>query len=461
MAGDKHKAHLTIPELHDSQRNFFASGTTKSVAYRLEKFGKLEKTIRDSEREILKCLQTDLGKPEVESYVSEVYFLLHEIRRTRKMLRRWVKPEKARNPFYFLPAKSEIRREPFGTVLAMAPWNYPFQLSLSPLIGAIASGNTVILKPSEKAPATSTILKQIVSEVFEPAHATVVTGGPDVASALLEIPFDLFFFTGGEKVGRVVAAAAAKHLSPVVLELGGKSPCIVDRTADIDISAERIVSGKFLNAGQTCMAPDFVAAEESIRKPLSDKIRQLLEERYGNNREEDIARMIDPGRFDEIMKVVVGPVYETGGNNRKSLKISPKLLPRAKWTDASMNQEIFGPVLPVVSFHDIDDLLKQLRALPPPLALYIFSRNSKFRESIAQSMPSGSICYNDVIKQATNFDLPFGGVGASGMGRYRGKAGFETFTYSRSVTKRYFWKDPFTLEPPYENALERLRKILK
>ncbi len=461
MAKIDNSQDSNIPSLHQRQREFFASGETRPLNFRLATLENLGRVIEKREKEIRNSLSKDLGKPEVEGYISEFYFLLHEIRHTCKNLKRWAKPKRASNPFYYLPARSEIRQEAIGTVLVLSPWNYPFQLSLSPLIAAIAAGNTVILKPSEKAPATADLLKSIVSEVFSPDHAAVVIGEVNEASELLDQPFDFFFFTGAEKVGRLVAAAAAKHLSPAVLELGGKSPCIVDKTADIDIAAERIVSGKFLNAGQTCMAPDFVAAEESIREALIEKLQQQLKDRYGHGREEDLARILDRERFDAISRVVKEPIFAVGEDVSSRLRMAPKLLPEANWNDECMQEEIFGPVLPIVPFQDLEHLQTRLQSHSEALALYVFSRDKDFREAMAQSHPSGTVCFNDVIKQATNVNLPFGGVGASGMGRYRGIAGFQTFTYARSVTKRYFWKDFFTLNPPYDEALERIRKILR
>lgn len=449
-----------LPGLVAEQRSFFRAGGTRSLEFRKTALRRLEKALVGHTDEILEVLAEDIGKPGLEAYLPEVHFLLTEIRDAIKKMNRRMKPRRVGNPFYFLPARSEVRREPFGVALVFSPWNFPFQLAISPLVAAIAAGNCVILKPSEMSPKTAELISKIVRIAFDPAHATVVLGEAEVASKLLEQSFDFVFYTGSEKIGRIVAKAAADDLTPVVLELGGKCPAIVDRDADLDETAERIAGGKFFNAGQTCIAPDFAAVPNEMREELVAKIKSYLEEWYGEGKKEDFSRIINARHFEHVSKAISGEVIEIGKDEPDACRMAPKVLPKASWDDPSMEEEIFGPVLPVVGYDDIDEVLKRLEG-KTPLALYVFSRDKDFQEKVIQAIPSGSVCINDTMKQATNLDLPFGGVGSSGMGRYRGDAGFRAFTYDRPVTRRYFLKDPFARRPPYGDSLKVMRKLMK
>ena len=450
-----------LPSLLDAQREFFVSGKTRPLKFRQEKLQRLEEILRDRTEDLLDALSKDLGKPSVEAYVAEVYFLLAELKLFRRKLHRWAKPKRAGQPFYFFPSINEVRLEPYGTSLVVAPWNYPAQLALGPAIGAIAAGNVVIIKPSEHAPATAQYLADIIGEVFDPEHVSVMQGGVETGKALLDANFDIWFYTGGEKVGRLYAEAAAKCLSPIVLELGGKCPCIIDDNADLDATVERIAATKFYNAGQTCIAPDFVAVPQNLKTPFIEKLLAALKEFYPESPSPDLARIVNESHFDRLNELVSDSAIQIGASDRSSLYFAPTILPDVTWDSAAMHEEIFGPVLPVLSYDDLGELLQEIGQKPTPLALYAFSRNRDMLESIATAVPSGSVCFNDAIKQATNLHLPFGGTGASGMGRYRGETSLQTFSYTRSYTRRWFLKDPFLLKPPYKNKLEQLRKFLK
>jgi len=451
-----------LDALLEAQQAYFRSGATRCPAFRKRRLRELAAEIEARSEDILAALEADLGKPELEAYVSEIHFTLAELRLFVSNLERWTRPRRVGNPFYFFPARSEVRLEPYGAALVASPWNYPFQLALSPLLSAVGAGNTVVLKPSEMAPATAALIAEIASTVFNPQHVAVVPGGAETGAALLRRPFDFFFYTGGERVGRLYAEAAARNLAPAVLELGGKCPCLVLEDAPIERSAERIVSGKFFNAGQTCFAPDYVLAPRSCHEALVEAIRARLEQCYGGGLEGNLACIVNEAHYGRLLGISVGEGMLRVGENLPERRIlAPVLLPQADWDHPAMLEEIFGPVLPILAYDSLEEVLEELEFFPAPLALYAFSRNNALLEEVAARVRSGSVCFNDVAKQATNLRLPFGGTGPSGMGRYRGKAGFDTFSQSRSFTKRRFWKDPFLVAPPYEGRLERLRRFLK
>lgn len=447
----------SIDRILTGQQDFFDAGGTRDVGERIESLRRLERALVEGREEMLDALASDLGKPGVEAYLSEYVFLLDEIRMVGKSLRKWLKPERTGHPVYFLPGRSRVLREPYGTALVIAPWNYPVQLALAPLVSAIAAGNTVIVKPSEMTPASADFVSRVVAESFPPELAAVVTGGKEVSEALLDQPFDFVFFTGSTEVGRIVARKAAKHLSPCVLELGGKCPCVVDRDVDLPQTARRILIGKLFNAGQTCFAPDFVAVHEEVRDELVATLSQVLTELPW---EQEMARIVNARHFDRLRGLLGGEEIRKGDDDRGQLHFAPRILPRADWTHPAMRDEIFGPVLPVVGFTSRDDLVGRLREHPTPLALYCFSRDKRFVRELLRRVPSGGACVNDIGKQAMNLRLPFGGSGASGHGRYRGRHGVEAFSWQRAVTRRYFLPDPFELVPPRARAERMLRRWL-
>ena len=424
----------------------------------MESLKSLESALISHKQDVIRALAEDLSKPEVESFLAEYYFVLQELRHTRKHLRKWLKPVRVGSPFYFLPARNTIHREPFGCALIISPWNYPIQLALSPLIAAIASGNTAILKPSEMAPASSVLLEKIITECFPPELVSVVTGGKEVSESLLQESFNFIFFTGSTSVGRTVAMKAAESLTPCVLELGGKCPCIVDKSADLKIAARRILIGKLFNAGQTCFSPDFVAVQTDVREAL---VEHLSEELMKFPWEQEIARIVNQKHYSRLQDLVSGTVLSKGPDNPERLHLAPRILPDEDWSSAAMQDEIFGPILPVVTYSDSADLIRKLRNYSTPLALYCFSKNQDFIRQLLENVPSGGACINDVAKQGINPALPFGGSGASGHGRYRGKAGIMSFTQQRTVTRRYFFPDPFEMVPPRMEASGQLQKWLK
>lgn len=446
-------------ETHARQAKHFRGGATLAVESRREVLRSLLAALEKREHEVLDALDTDLGKPAIEAWLAEYQFLRQELRLMISKLPRWTKPQRAGHPFYFLPAASHIHREPFGTALIIAPWNYPLQLALSPALAGIAAGNCVTIKPSEAAPATGALLAELVAEACDPGQLSVVRGEADLGAALLEQPWDFFFFTGGETIGRKVAAAAAEHLAPCVLELGGKSPAVIDWTGDLRLAAERIAFGKFTNAGQTCMAPDFVAVPEMHYEEFTAHLDQVLRESYDHATPE-LARCPNRHHYDRVLALAGDEAVCIGEDDPASLRLAPRWV-RVDWGHPAMREEIFGPVLPVLPYSDRADFLDRLEEMPPPLALYIFTDNSAAADEVRGRLRSGSVCVNDVVKQAINLELPFGGVGPSGHGRYRGRHGYEAFSFTRPVTHRPQWPDPFSQKPPYGDLLDRLRRLMR
>ncbi len=445
-------------EVLREQQNFFETGGTRLLGERMKVLHGLLEGLGAREDDILEALSVDLGKPGLEGWLAEVYFLKAELKLVMKNLGKWMKPRRVGSPFFVMPARSEVRREPFGRVLVMGPWNYPLQLALSPVIGAVAAGNCVVLKPSEVTPETSRVLRELVEDVVGKEWVWVVEGGAEVGAALLRESFDFYFYTGGERVGRLVGEAAAREMVPCVLELGGKCPVIVDEEVDLSVVAKRVVVGKFFNAGQTCVAPDFVMVKDRLKVSFLDEIKKVVRESYGDGLD-DLARLPNEGHWKRVMKLLPEDVEQLGNDDRAGLKMAPRW-GAVSWEDAVMKEEVFGPFLPIVGYRDEDELWERLGGLNDPLAVYVFSKRAKFVDDVMSRVRSGSVCVNDVMKQAVNQRLPFGGVGKSGFGRYRGRASFEAFTYERGVMRRGFSLDPFAAKPPYGTMLERLRKLM-
>lgn len=447
-----------VEQVFTAQRAYFDSGATRPVEQRIAVLRGLLRGLEAREDGFLSALDADLGKPGVEAWLAEVKFLRDDFKLVIRKLERWARPSRVGQPFFVWPARSWVQPEPFGVVLVMAPWNYPLQLAMSPAIAAIAAGNAVIIKPSEHAPATAALLAEWVTEACEPGQAAVICGDEKTGSELLDQPFDFFFFTGGPKVGGLVAEAAARRRVPSVLELGGKSPAVVEVSADIQMAAERVAMGKFFNAGQTCMAPDFVAVDERVKADFLRHLRAYLKSAYATGSGE-MARMVHRGQYDRVCQLAGKDAVKIGGDDPEGLRLAPRIV-EVDWSHPAMEEEIFGPLLPVVGYADREVLIEQLKKMPDPLALYVFSSDKKSCESMTRQVRSGSVCINDVMKQAMNFELPFGGVGASGYGVYRGEYGFRTFSQLRAFTRRYPVPDLFRLSPPYGNLLEKLRRWL-
>lgn len=450
-------------EILDHQRKCFSSGDTLSLASRNQRLLKLEKAIIANKEIILEALGRDLNKPPLEAFLAEYHFLLQEIRHVRKSLKKWLKPKKVSSPVYFQPCRSEIFHEPYGVVVIIAPWNYPIQLSLAPLISAIAAGNTVILKPSEHAKASEALLVKLLAEVFPPELVYVATGGTEVATRLLSEKIDFIFFTGSTEVGRIVARRAADLLIPCVLELGGKCPCIVDSTADIKLAASRILSGKLFNAGQTCFAPDFVVVDAIVKEDLVEALKCELEEVPWD---EEMSHIINSHHYNRLHAYLDGIELDNiicGGEDDQSLnKLAPRVVLCEEWSEQLLEEEVFGPILPVISYQSEDELINNLKTYSDPLAIYLFSNDDDFCLKIQQTKRSGGLCINDTMKQSSNLRLPFGGVGESGYGRYRGEYGVMAFSYQRAVVKRgklgAQWMD---LKPPYAKLFVWLERFMR
>lgn len=449
--------------LLQAQRAFFAGGATRPVAFRRQALQRLRAAVVAHEADLLAALRADLGRPEAEAYASEVGFVLGELDFTLRRLEGWARPRRERTPMLLFPATSWIHPEPYGCTLVIGPWNYPLQLLLVPLVGALAAGNCVVLKPSELAPRTAEAVARIVAEAFDPAHVAVVQGGAEAVTDLLAQRFDYIFYTGGPRVGRIVMTAAARFLTPLTLELGGKSPCIVDASADLGVAARRIAWGKFMNAGQTCVAPDYVLAHRSIRAELVRRIGEVLRGFYGEDpkRSPDYGRIVDAHHFDRLAALLhSGRVAVGGATDRETRYIAPTVLDGVQWDAPVMQDEIFGPILPVLEYATLDEAIAQVRARPKPLALYVFCAERATQDRVLAELPSGGACVNDTVTHLANPRLPFGGVGDSGLGGYHGRHSFETFSHLRAVVRSGTWFDLAAKYPPYRLPLSVLRKVM-
>ena len=421
-----------ISKKYEKQKKFFNSGTSKSIQYRINSLKKLKKNISLNENEIINALKSDLGKSETETFFSEIALIYIEINLALKNVKRWSKKRKVSSSLINFLSSDYIIPEPYGVTLNISPWNYPFQLSISPLIGAVAAGNTVILKPSEFSSKTSEIIKKIIENTFEKGHVDVILGGPEIGSKLLDFNWDYIFFTGSTNIGKIVAQKAAINLTPTTLELGGKNPCIVDETANLKVASKRIVFGKFLNCGQTCIAPDFILVHESVKKDFTEKIIERIRKIYNEDVEnsENYSRIINKKHFSRLIKLLEKDKIIYGGkNNPNSNFIEPTLIDGSNFNSSLMKEEIFGPILPVVSYSNKDELKKILDNYKDPLAFYIFSNDKKFSNELIKSYSFGGAAVNDTISQIVNHRLPFGGIRNSGLGSYHGKQSFKTFSF--------------------------------
>jgi len=455
------KEHISA--LVAAQREHFATGVTRSMPARKAALTGLELWITEHETEIRAALAQDLGKSGFEAYATEIFVVLSEIRHARSHLSAWMRPRRVATPIVHFLAGSKIYADPFGVVLIMSPWNYPFQLTLAPLVAALAAGNCAVVKPSAYSPATSGIIARMIGELFDPAQVTVVEGGRAENQALLEAAWDKICFTGSVAVGRTVMEAASKHLTPVLLELGGKSPCIVDETADIKLAARRIAWGKFLNSGQTCVAPDYLYVHDSVKDQLVAGIIENIKKFYGSDplTSDSFSRMVNLKHFDRVCGLMQGEAIICGGrSDRDTLRIEPTLVDGITWESPLMQEEIFGPVLPVMTYTDIEAVVAEISARPHPLATYIFTTRKVREQALLERLHFGGGCVNDTIVHLATNTLPFGGVGASGMGAYHGKVGFDAFTHHKSVLKKSNLLDIPLRYPPYkDSAIALLRKL--
>ncbi|MFB2838705.1 aldehyde dehydrogenase [Floridanema evergladense] len=453
---------LAAQEILQQQRQFFSTGKTKDIAFRLTQLKNLKQAILDNKDEIIDALKADFNKPIFESYLTEIG-VIKEIDYAIKNLKNWSKPKKVATPLEQLPGSAFIYPEPLGVVLIISPWNYPFYLVISPLVGAIAAGNCVIIKPSEISHHTSGVIAKIMQKTFQSDYISVVEGGVEASQQLLQQKFDHIFFTGGTAIGKIVMEAAAKNLTPVTLELGGKSPCIIDSDINIETTARRIVWGKFLNAGQTCIAPDYLLVNQTIKKPLVDSIKNCLEEFYGDDPEKspDFGRIINQKQFNRLVELLKsGEIIVGGKTNSETRYIAPTLIDKVSLDTPIMQEEIFGPILPVLEYEKLEEAIAIVNNQPKPLALYFFSKNQEYQQKILQTTSSGGVCINDTVMQIAVTELPFGGVGNSGIGSYHGKASFDTFSHRKSVLKKSFLLDFKIRYAPYLGKLDLLKKFI-
>ncbi|MCG8337443.1 MAG: aldehyde dehydrogenase [Proteobacteria bacterium] len=452
-----------ISELLASQRTFFEKGTTLDVDFRLKQLKRLKQAIVQYEQKIFEALHKDLRKSGFEAFATEVGIVLDEISNMIKQLRKWSKPEKVKSNLLNFSNQSIIYNDPYGVSLIIAPWNYPFQLQISPLIGAIAAGNTAICKPSELAEHTSHIIAELLDATFESDYIAVVEGGIEVNQELLAQDFDFIFFTGSVPVGKIVMEAAAKNLTPVVLELGGKSPALVTKDADLDATARKLAFGKYLNAGQICIAPDYLLVEEEVKKELIDKIIHYIEKQLGTDplNNPEYVKIINQRNFERISGFLnKGKIVFGGSSDKEKQLIAPTIIDEVSLDDPIMQEEIFGPLLPVLSFRTLDEAIKIVRKNKNPLALYLFTRSTKVKNKIMQSVPAGGGCVNEVLMHVANPNLPFGGIKTSGIGRYHGKASFDTFSNKKGMVISGFFENKLRY-PPYKDKLKLVRKIMK
>lgn len=453
-----------IQNILASQRQFFNSGRTKNLEFRLENLSRLKKAIIQNEAAILEALKRDLCKSAYEGYLTEIGLALEEIRFVSRHLRSWTKPRKVRTPYVLWFGSSAIHPEPYGISLIISPWNYPLQLTILPLIGSMAAGNCTIVKPSEYAPHTSAMISEIIEHLFDNHYVAVIEGDAQTSKDLLNERFDYIFFTGSETVGKIVMSAAAENLTPVSLELGGKSPCIVDRDVNIDLAARRIASGKFINAGQSCIAPDYLLVHQSHKQKLLDQIKVYLRKFYGEDprKSPDYVRIINKPQFDRLAALLdKGDIVVGGQTDPEDLYMAPTLLENVSWDDPVMQDEIFGPILPVLVFEDLTEVVSAINSGPRPLALYFFSNQPDRYQRIIKEVSFGGGCINDTLSHYINPHLPFGGTGSSGIGSYHGKASFDTFSHQKSILKKWFNFDVPLRFPPYKNKLSILKKIMR
>ncbi len=455
---------LNIPSIIETQKTFFKTQKTKDVSYRIALLKQLKLEILSREQNIYDALKKDFNKSEFETYMSEFGLVISEINLVLKNLHKWTKPTRIRPSMLTFPSTDYIYKEPYGTILILAPWNYPFQLAITPLVTAIASGNTVVLKPSELTVHTSQLVTDIIDTVFNKEHAISVQGGVTVATELLAQIWHYIFFTGSVPVGKIVAQAAAKHLTPVTLELGGKTPCIIDDTNNLNLVAKRLVWGKFFNAGQTCISPDYLIVKSNIKSDLIEAIKREIVKAYGENPHDspDLPRIINKNNLNRLSRMLdkVNVVY--GGHfDKDDCYFSPTIIDNPSLDSEVMHDEIFGPILPILSYNIEDDIDKIIWHYEKSLSLYIFSKRKSFIKHILNTFSFGGGVINDTLVHFGNQRLPFGGVGASGMGAYHGKHGFDTFSHHKSVVKRGNWIDIPIRYAPYSGKMKYLKKMFK
>ena len=455
-----------IRDKFNNSKAFFNTHKTKNLKFRKQQLKLLSKNIKNHENELLDALYKDLGKSKVEAYATEIGMLLKSIKLMRKELKNWSKTKQTDTPLYLFPTKSYIKKEPYGTVLIIGPFNYPVQLVFEPLIGAIAAGNTAIVKPSELTPHVAIVIKDIIEDTFDEAYVSVVEGGIEETQTLLSLPFDYMFFTGSEKVGKIVYEAAARKLIPVTLELGGKSPVIVDDTANIKVASERISFGKFTNAGQTCVAPDYILVQRKVKNDLIKALKKTITEFYGENIEKspDFGRIVNQkhfNRLNDLFQIHKDNVVFGGNSSKEDLYIEPTLLDNITNDNKIMKEEIFGPILPIITYDNFDEVLEIIQSKSKPLSLYLFSEDENMTHRVVEELSFGGGAINDTLMHLANPNLPFGGVGSSGIGQYHGKYSFDTFSHMKSYTFKSTRLESSLFFPPYKGKFKYIKTFFK
>ncbi len=455
---------MSVSSIVNKQKEYFYNGHTRSVEVRKNNLKKLYEGVQRFEQEIFQALKLDLNKSVHESFTTEVGYVLKEISFQLKHISSWSKPKRVRTALTHFGSKGKVVPEPYGVTLIIAPWNYPFQLAIAPLVGALAAGNTIVLKPSELTPNVSKVITRMLEELFQEELVAVVEGGVEESTALLKEPFDYIFFTGSVGVGKVVMEAAAKQLTPLTLELGGKSPCIVHKDAKIDVTARRIVWGKFLNAGQTCVAPDYMYVHASVKEQLIEALRHEIEKQYGKEplHNDNYVRIVSERHFERLCTFLKDGKTVIGGNYKKeTLHIEPTVLTNVTWESAVMEDEIFGPILPIIEYDNIEDVIDTIQQHPKPLALYVFSEDKGVQKKVTSNISYGGGCINDVVYHLATPYLPFGGVGSSGLGSYHGEESFRIFSHYKSILAQSTAFDMKIRYSSTKSALKFIRKLLK
>ncbi|WP_095925957.1 aldehyde dehydrogenase [Clostridioides difficile] len=454
---------MDIKELVKMQRKYYNTGKTRDISFRIEQLKKLKLVVSQNEEKILLALKKDLNKSDFEGFMTEVGMFYSELNFAIKNIRKWSKIKRVKSSMVNFPSISKVVPQPYGVTLIMSPWNYPFQLALIPLVWSLAAGNCVILKPSEYSVSTSSVVKDIVEDTFSKEYVAVVQGSQEESEKLLLERFDYIFFTGSTNVGKIIMKSASEHLTPITLELGGKSPCIILKDANIDLTAKRLTWGKLINAGQTCVAPDYVLVHEDRKNELIEKIKYYTNKYFGDNpcNNEQFPKIINQRHFNRILSLIDKDKIVYGGNyNKETLKIEPTIVDNVNWDDNIMKEEIFGPIFPILTYKDLDEVIQKIIQMPNPLALYIFTKNKYLENKLLEMISAGGCCINDTVTHISTNYLPFGGIGESGMGSYHGKAGFDTFTHYKSVLKKLNLDVPIRYAP-YDNKLIKvLKKIM-
>ena len=454
---------MDIPKIVNQQKKIFNSNSTKKVSLRIETLKKLKKVLKENEQELYTAIYTDFKKSKFETYLTEISIIYRELNDAIRNLKKWSKQKRVRTNLANLPAKSYIIPEPLGTVLVISAWNYPYQLALIPTISALAAGNTVVIKPSEIPKNTSKILAEIINSNFNSNYLTVIEGGVKTTTELLKEKWDKIFFTGSTSVGKIIYKAAAESLTPVTLELGGKSPTFVLADCNIKITAKRIIWAKFLNAGQTCIAPDYLLVEKSIESELLEALKKEIGNAYPNNKEvpENYVQIVNERNFNRLEQLIpIEKIYHGGETNRENRSIAPTLLHNINFDDSIMQDEIFGPILPVISFNNLEDVITKIKEREKPLSLYVYSKNKKTIKKILHEISFGGGGINESLVHYSNPNLPFGGVGASGIGNYHAKAGFDTFTHYKSILHKTSWLEPNIKYTPFTKLKMRILKFI-